>query len=47
MNGEGFAFFRWRVMCHPGIGDDMEWWGYWKYYDFEMWRSSQGKEVKP
>jgi hypothetical protein len=47
MNGEGFAFFRWRVMCHPDIGDDADWWEFWQGVDFYTWRTAQGKEVKP
>lgn len=47
MNGEAFAFFRWRVMRHPYVGGDAAWWAYYRRLDFDIWRSSQGKEVKP
>jgi hypothetical protein len=37
MNGKGFAFFRWRVMRNPHIGDDVSWWAFWLYYDQWLW----------
>lgn len=43
MNGEGFAFFRWRVMRNPHIGDDASWWAFWLYYDHGLWWTTQGK----
>lgn len=43
MNGEGFAFFWWRVMNNPGIGDDESWWAFWLPYDLGLWQSGLGK----
>jgi len=47
MNGEGFAFFSWRVMCHPFTGDDAWWWAFWLRYDLGLWWIAQGKEPAP
>lgn len=44
MNGEGFAFFRWRTMCHPYIGDDAGWWEFYCRYDFWQWSELQKLE---
>jgi hypothetical protein len=47
MNGEGFAFFRWRALSHPDIGGDASWWAFWLHYDLSLWRardySAQGE----
>lgn len=38
MNSKGFAFFRWRVLCHPYVGDNSAWWDYWGSFDFYTWK---------
>lgn len=38
INGDGFAFFAWRVTSHPHIGDDASWWAFWRNWDFVSWR---------
>jgi hypothetical protein len=45
MNGEGFAFFQWRVLRHPFIKDDASWWLFWLPYDLGVWITIQGKVV--
>lgn len=46
MNGEGFAFFRWRVACYPYVGDDAGWWEFYKDCDFDTWRTENHRDYQ-